>query len=297
MANVYTTPYLVNEQALKAPTGEVETTQQIYQANWELIKRYCYAYTRIIESQTQRVFVPVVATQNKYFSQEIRNKRFLGQRDTGQYVLDLDDDLLEATTITWYGTELTDDQYRLVGANSSADSYPYSRILFDGNSVPSFNRDFDSKIAIEGIWGVQDSSTYAYTDVGTLAAAIADTTTTSVSVADGNLYQVYQYIKIDDELMLITDIRTTGTPHILTVERGANGFTAATHLDAATVSRWNVVHDIQELGTRMCLYFYNKRNDVGEMIQVVDDQLMIAQFSKEIASIAHRRGRSLMGSA
>ena len=297
--SIYTTPALILGQTLKAPTGETQTTEEHWDEDWALIKRYCYAYSTIIEGQTSRTFVPYTATKNKYFADEIRNGRFLYQRDTGLYVLDLWEDLLSVDSITWDATALTDSEYRLVGQDSSSDDYPYTRILFDGNSVPSYDRDFDTKITIVGQWGVHDSSDYAYTDVTTTAAAIADTTGTTITLADNGalLFEIYQYILIDDELMLITDLDNTVAPgdDTLTVERGVNGYTAATHDNASTISRWNVVGDVQELGTRMCAYFYGKRSDTGELIQVVDNKLMIAQFSREIAAIAQRRRRSLMG--
>ena len=297
--SIYTTPALILQQLHKANTGSTSTTETKFDDDWDLIKRYCRDYSVMIEIQTNRTFVPYAATKNKYFGEEIREGRFLYQRDTGRYVLDLWEDLLSVDSITWDDTALT-DEYRLVGTNSSADEYPYTRILFDGNEVPSYDRDFDTKIAIVGEWGVHDNSTAAYTDVTTLAEAMADTTGTTITLADDGalLFQIYQYIRIDDELMLITDLENTDAPadDTLTVERGVNGYTAATHLIDTTIERWNVVYDVQELGTRLPAYFYGKRHDTGERVNFFPDgSIILAQFSREIAAVARRRQRSLMG--
>lgn len=296
---IYTTPALIRQQLRSAPTGTSQSVEDKFNDDWALIMRYCRDYSVMIETKTNRTFVPYAATKNKYFAEEIRNGRFLFQRDTGRYVLDLWEDLLTVSGITWDETVLTDSEYRLVGENSSGDEYPYSRILFDGDSVPSYDLDFDTKIAIVGEWGVHDNSTSAYSDVTTLAAAMLDTTGTTITLADDGalLFEVYQYIRIDDELMLITGLDNTTAPadDTLTVERGANGFTAAPHVNGATIEAWNVVGDIQELGTRMGAYWYGKRADVGELIQMIDRKLLIARFSEELSGITRRRQRSLMG--
>jgi hypothetical protein len=298
--SVYTTPKLILDQLHKADTGADETTEEKFDEDWDLIRRYCWAYSRTIESQTNCTFVPYYATKNKYFGTEIRAGNFAYQQDTGIYRLDLWEDLLSVDSITWDGTAITSSEYRLVGENSSADAYPYARILFDASEMPDYDTDFDTAIVIAGEWGVHDNSTSAYTDVTTLAAAISSTTATTIELADDGalLFQIYQYIKIDDELMLITDLENTTAPanDTLTVQRGVNGYTAATHDDASTISRWNVVYDVQELGTRMCAYFYGKRDDTGEVINILPDgTLSFAQFSRELNAIVQRRRRSLMG--
>ena len=131
----------------------------------------------------------------------------------------------------------------------------------------------------------------------TTITAGLDSTETDVSVANGNgaLFEIYQYIRIDDELMLITDITVDNDPDVLTVTRGVNGSTKATHDSGATITRWNVVRDVSLLATRMVAYWFGKRNDKGERVQVIDNALVIAQFSKEINAIAVRRKKSKFG--
>ena len=64
-----------------------------------------------------------------------------------------------------------------------------------------------------------------------LNGAISSTSATSVVVDDGTDFKVGQNIKVDSEEMTITAIST----HTLTVVRGVNGTTAATHSDNVSV--------------------------------------------------------------
>ena len=64
-----------------------------------------------------------------------------------------------------------------------------------------------------------------------LAAAITSTSATSISVDDGTDFEVNQNIKVGSEEMTITNISS----NTLTVVRGVNGTTAATHSNNANV--------------------------------------------------------------
>ena len=96
------------------------------------------------------------------------------------------------------------------------------------------------------------------TTVDTTSNPTADMSDTTVAVADGSLFGVGEVLLLGSERMLIVDIATNNlivrrafdgtvlaahsTPSIfalrtLTVERGAVGTTAATHSDAATITR------------------------------------------------------------
>lgn len=299
-ASYFVYPQLVNNQLQKADPGTAaaQAIQDEFDDYWTLIVQYCVDDSRIIEKEIQRTFVPYRAAKDYYFRDEIRNGHFGWNRSFGGYYLDLDEDLLAVDTIVFNDTTLTSSQFRLVGIDDSTSTYPFFRVLFDTTSSISIDTDFDSKITITGEWGVQDNVNDAYSDVTTITAAMADTTVTTVTVADGDgdLFFQYQYIRIDDELMLITAITgNDASPDTLTVVRGVNGFTAATHDTGSTIERWNVVGDVQKLAQRMVAYWFNKRDDKGDRVEIIGDALILAQFSSEIAAIAKRRKRSLVG--
>lgn len=296
--SIYTTPQLVSDQLQKAlPDTPVASETAEYNDYYTLVQRYCRDYSKIIEEQVNATFVPYYESKTDYFGELLRDGRF--QLSVyGFHILDLPDALLSLDSIVFNGTTLTSSQYRAVGLDNRSNTYPYYRILFDSTSLPSYDTDFDSGIVLTGEWGTHDNSSNAYSTVTTTAEAL-DASETGIDITDGDgaLFDVYQYIRIDDELMLITAITTSGDPDVLTVEREVNGFTAATHDSGATITRWNVPRDVQELATRMVAYFFNKRDDSGERVQFINDSVLIAQFSKEIAAIARRRQRSLFGVA
>lgn len=68
---------------------------------------------------------------------------------------------------------------------------------------------------------------------GTLGAAIADTTTTSVTMTAGHTVQAGNTILIESEYLFISAVGG----NVLTVERGVNGSTAATHSNGTAVKR------------------------------------------------------------
>ena len=90
-----------------------------------------------------------------------------------------------------------------------------------------------ARYEIAGIWGYRNFQEAS----GSLTnGAVADATTTAVTVDDGSDFAVGQTVRIDSEQMLVTAIGGNN----LTVARGLNGSTAATHTDNTTVSivRW-----------------------------------------------------------
>lgn len=111
----------------------------------------------------------------------------------------------------------------------NSEPYDIAAYLYLGTDMSKFN--FVNKDEYTYEW-LNDT----YTDrTSTLGAAIAstDTTTCSVTTADAALYQDGDIIRIDSEDLWVS-ARTTTT---LTVTRGFNGTTAATHSNGATMTR------------------------------------------------------------
>ena len=82
-------------------------------------------------------------------------------------------------------------------------------------------------LAIAGSWGYTNDTTPAKTTVD----AVSSTTATSVSVASAGDLSPAQTVLVDSEQLYITSI----SGNTLTVERGVNGTTAATHSSGASV--------------------------------------------------------------
>jgi hypothetical protein len=287
-ASTYTTPAQLNKQLPKAITDAESTSMTTeYGGYYAYILDDCFAYSKIIEDKTERTFVPYAAEKVYYFRDLVAAKHWY--RTNGRHVLLLDEDLLAVDSIDLNGTDMAADTYYLADMNERSNTYPYRAIVFNSDEVPAWDTGFSTGITITGEWGVQDNSSDTYDTVGTLAAAVSSTTTTTLSVASASLYNEYDYIRVDNELMLVTALTKTGTPQALTVKRGVNGFTAATHDNAASITRWNVVPDVEKLATKMVAYAYQRRSDAGDRVQMINDSLVIAQFDKELSQIAERR--------
>jgi hypothetical protein len=138
---------------------------------------------------------------------------------------------------TWAGSGSTVD-YRLEPRDAPTDRRPYWRIRATGTrySWPCVND------------GIELIGTFGYwldtISVGTLGAAIADTTTTSVTMTAGHSVEAGHTLLIDSEQFYVSAVST----NTLTVERGVNGTTAAAHLINAAVSRFRYPAVVEDAG-------------------------------------------------
>jgi len=150
------------------------------------------------------------------------------------------DDLLSITTIkldkdsdgTFEETMTADQDYNLLTSNE----FPKERIEISSRSdrdYTNFNTGVKKGVQIIGLWGYGDGeSATPYRDSGDdNAAAISSTTATTFDVSSGGNFAIGQTILIDSEQMYLSGIAT----NTLTLNRGVNGTTAATHLINTTI--------------------------------------------------------------
>lgn len=145
--------------------------------------------------------------------------------------LDLDDDLLSATTVavtqSWGGSPVTFVENTDFWCEP-ADRTPYRELEL----VPYVRTGWMSierGISVTGKWGFQDSRVA----ITTLAAAVTTTTATTISLTAAAASPGMTLL-VDSEQMYVASVATTTA----TVRRGVNGTTAATHLISATVERY-----------------------------------------------------------
>ena len=159
--------------------------------------------------------------------------------DSGRnaFILPSGETLLALTSVSLNGTAIT------------ASGYPPTRNPIkmirrtDGGSWYENGTDDPSTVKITGVWGFHADYAHGYAVVDALAAAIVSTSATTLTVADVDGTDEYGFtprisagnlLKIDDELLEVTATNTS--TNVVTVRRGVNGTTAATHLNAAPVS-------------------------------------------------------------
>lgn len=159
----------------------------------------------------------------------------------------------------------------LNGAAVTASAHPATRSPIsmirrtDGGSWYENGTDDPPTVVITGVWGYHRRYAQAW-PVEALAAAVISTTATAITVADvdgsnpdgftprisaGNL------IGIDNELLEVTATNTV--TNAVTVRRGMNGTTAATHLIAAPVSVWQTDDNVRRVTARQAGLLYARR--------------------------------------
>jgi hypothetical protein len=183
--------------------------------------------------------------------------------DSGRnvFILPSGETLLSIDTISLGATTL-----------SAVEAYPSLRVPIkmirrtDGCSWYDNGTDDPLTIIVYGVWGYHRAYVRAWRVVDALAAAIISTSATTLTVADVDGADEYGFaprisagnlIKIDSEIMEV--IATTVATNTVTVRRGANGTTAATHLIAAPVSTWQTEDTIRRVTARQAGMLYARR--------------------------------------
>lgn len=205
-----------------------------------MYRRMLEAATTWVEQHTHRVFQPYTATRTY----------------TPRYSDRLDiDDLISVTTLR----QDTDDDYsytdspgsenwattdyRLWPSNASVNREPYVRVWTTPNGDYSFLVGTLEAVQIVGTWGYYQN----LETVASLAAEAIDATETAIDVDAGTDFDVLETILIDSEQMYITGIAT----NTLTVIRGVNGTTAATHDDNSVIQRYLYPAEVSEATGRL----------------------------------------------
>lgn len=164
-------------------------------------------------------------------------------------VLELDDDLLEITSVTTYdtpggaGTTLTDETDFYKRRNDVYGVPPYRQLEIHEASSAVWGSATRGGGVIVGKWGERDERK---TISPTVAEAV-DTSETEIDVSALTDLSPGVTLLIDTEQMYVT-ATTDAVTDSITVARGANGTTAATHASAAAIARY-LYHPEAKLAT------------------------------------------------
>lgn len=155
---------------------------------------------------------------------------------------------------------------------SAVEAYPALRVPIsrirrtDNCSWYENSTDGPLTVIVYGVWGYHRNYARAWQAVDTLAAAIISASATTFTVADVDGADEYGFaprisagnlIQIDNEIMEV--IATTVATNTVTVRRGVNGTTAATHLISAPVSVWRAEDGIRRATARQAGMMYARR--------------------------------------
>ena len=179
---------------------------------------------------------------------------------TRREILPLDRWLISPTTVTSYsGSSRTTSETLTQGLANDFLLEPYNsspkvRLKMSEESAKSWNSG-QQVITILGTWGYAEDKS---PDTTTINAAITSTTATSCTVASASNLSPGNTIIIDTEQLYVRSISST----TLTVIRGVNGSTAATHSDATTVERFIYPADVTMVSADIARILYRDR-DMG----------------------------------
>ena len=231
-----------------AISNESANTQAYY-------KRLIREVSAAIASKHNRVFVSYDQTLTLRRGYIVDNNLW---GEAYEYRLRLPDDILSITSITWVGTALTSSQYRLADENS----HPNTEIAVKRTAISTLlPADFDENVTIVGAFGYHRDPDAMWVDSGdTVQDSPLSSSGTALTVeADGN-FEVMQHIQIESEYLLITAIDTA--TEILTVERGVNGSTGASHANATAISRYVQTPEIEQEARRLAIRHFHLRGGI-----------------------------------
>jgi hypothetical protein len=187
-------------------------------------------------------------------------------------------DLLSITTLKTdedgdgtYENTFTTDDYILygVGLEDRLNTYPKTEIVINYSlgDYGSFASGVQKGVQIAGVWGYGDGiSATPYISDTTTAEAL-DASETGVDVTSATNLSAGQLILVESEQMYIYSIST----NTLTVERGVNGTTAATHDTGKTIYIYQYPSDIRQACIDLSVALYQNRAKQGLQSERIGD--------------------------
>lgn len=239
-----------------------------------LIRQFSSRIDRLFKQRNASLFVPTIETRTIDISPDSVNSYlgtlFLRTPQNGiSPLLELlgvainTNTLVVGTNVQVYPTPIAPYyQIQLMGAGCNT-WYSYATCA---------NQRGAPYAGVNGIWGYNANYAEAWLAVDTLTAAIIDTTTTTFMVSDvegdnplGEAPRISagNVIQIDTEWMNV--VATDATMNTVTVTRGVNGSTAATHLIDTPVSVWQTDESIRRAVTRQVSFLYSRQGAYDNM--------------------------------
>ena len=262
MSNSYCTRYEVKQYLGIAQTESGDDA---------LLDALCERVSRLVDSPTITgfEFFERVATYyfDYYHSQKVR----------------FNSPLLEVTTFTSGGSVQAASTFRLLPRNS----YPKSRlelITGEGGSL-SYSSTPQDAHSILGLWGYHDDPTKRWADSGDTIqnATQISASGTTLTVADGDVFQVGHTLRIGTEQLCVSAILTND----LTVARAENGTTAAIHLNGVAVYIYRPMQVIREATRELVCQMYKMKDSIPwGRIEMLD--IGMIQVQSGIPELAER---------
>ena len=272
--------YLAGTSYSSGWTSDAVAIRRILEASSRRIDDYCGGGSFGPQTQTRYYDIGFGNLRESPQYLATANSNDLANETQVVSVIPLDNWLVSPTTVTAYGgtdratsetlTEGHANDFFLVPYNSS----PKTLLKLNEDTAKGLDSG-QQTLSIVGAWGYT-----ADTILVTTSDAIASTSTTSISVTSATDLGPAQTILIDSEQFYIASI----SGNTLTVERGVNGSTAATHSGGASLYRY----DYPVLVTQACLDLSKivfRDRDLGTVSSIGSGEAGITSAESEIQSI------------
>lgn len=205
---------------------------------------------------------------------EIANRSFAPQVVTRLYdvpnnsrmVLDLMADYCEITqVVNGDGSVISPGDYQVYPYNSTPiwalvpkSASMYWKLDNVGNSIAA--------LQVTGVTGFHRQFATAWRSATTVEnVGGINASATSITAAAGHGLVAGHLLKIDSEILYLASVSS----NTLTVERGANGSTAATHAEDAIISRWVPERTVSAVARQAVAIHWNLRsNPIGQAVSV-----------------------------
>ena len=255
---------------------------------------------RILETATGRIDAYVgmqsfgARTDTKYYdigSGSLRNSPQLNEYSGNDTEIGVGDRLVQSislgawlvspTTVTSYsGTDRTTSETLTEGYNNDFFLTPYNappkiELKMNEDTANALNAG-QQTLSIAGTWGYSNNLSGSLTTTG----AITSTTVTAWGVNSATSLEVATTILVDSEQMYITGISS----NTLTVERGVNGTTAATHSAGADVYTYIYPSDVVSVCLELGRIFFRDR-DAGVTPTIGTGEQGVTKSSVDAVSV------------
>ena len=272
--------YVAGTQYSSGWTSDATAIRRILEAASRRIDDYCGGGSFGPQTQTRYYDIGFGNLRNSPQYLVTVNKNDLANETEAVSVIPLDNWLVSPTTVTAYGatdratsetlTEGYANDFFLVPYNTS----PKTMLKLNEDTAKGLDGG-QQTLSILGAWGYTSDTISV-----TTSDAVGTTTATSISVTSASGLGPAQTILIDSEQLYITAI----SGNTLTVERGVNGSTAATHSGGASLYRY----DYPVLIAQACLDLSKvtfRDRDMGTVTTIGSGEMAITSAEGEIQSI------------
>ena len=252
--------YLAGTSYSSGWTSDTATLRRVLEAQSRRIDQHCSGGTFGPRTETREYDIGTGSLINSPQFQTVHGGTYTLNSSSGYVsVIPLDAWLISPTTVTSYkDTARTESETLTEGTGNDFYLMPYNETP---KTTLKLNIDTEKAfysgqrtLTVLGQWGYTNSKV----EITDLNGAVSSTTATTVAVTSATGLGIAETILVESEQMYITGISTNN----LTVERGVNGTTAATHSDEDSVYSYEYPSPVVQACLDMTKVVYRDR-DMG----------------------------------